>query len=101
MPYGPHSSRTTPLPENWRSEIRPRILKRDDYICVWVTNGIRCQERATDVDHIGDPADHRDENLRALCAGHHRKRSSSQGGRAAQEKRIPRKRAPERHPGLI
>jgi hypothetical protein len=100
MPYGRQSARTVPLPKGWGA-IRKRVLNRDGYTCTWVTDGIRCQERATDVDHIGDSADHRDENLRSLCGPHHRTRSAAQGGRAAQAKRIPRKRRQEPHPGLL
>ena len=99
MAYGPRSARTAPLPKGWTA-IRRRILKRDGYTCTWMTYGARCTQAATDVDHIGDPDNHSDDNLRSLCAPHHRARSSSQGGRAAQAKRIPRKRPAEAHPGL-
>lgn len=101
MPYGKTSARTTPLPPNWQSQIRPRILARDNRACTWLTNGVRCNQPATDVDHIGDPADHSDANLRALCSPHHRRRSASQGGTAAAAKRLPRTRPTEAHPGLI
>ncbi len=100
MAYGPRSARTAPLPKNW-PDIRKRILRRDGYTCTWTTDGGRCTQAATDVDHTGDPNDHRDEMLRSLCAPHHRKRSAAQGGQAAQAKRIPRKRPSERHPGLL
>lgn len=100
MPYGSRSARTVPLPKNWQA-IRRRILQRDGHQCTWVTDGIRCIEPATDVDHIGDPSQHEDENLRSLCPGHHRRRSSSQGGKAWQAKRKPRQRPAEQHPGLI
>lgn len=101
MPYGPHSARTSPLPKGWQSTIRPGILKRDGHACTWMDGGIRCNQPATDVDHIGDPTDHSDANLRSLCGPHHRRRSSSQGGAAAAAKRIPRTRPSEKHPGLI
>lgn len=100
MPYGPHSARTVPLPKDW-PRIRVRILKRDGYACTWIDNGARCNEHATDVDHIGDPSDHDEANLRSLCGPHHRRRSGSQGGTASAAKRIPRKRRAEPHPGLI
>lgn len=100
MPYGNRSARTAPLPPDWPN-IRRRILQRDGHQCTWLTNGIRCCEPATDVDHIGDPSLHADENLRSLCRGHHRRRSSSQGGKAWQAKRKPKTRPIERHPGLI
>lgn len=100
MPYGPQSARSVPLPKGW-GVIRKRILKRDGFVCTWLDNGVRCCAPATDVDHIGDPDDHRDEVLRSLCSPHHRTRSSAQGGRAAQAKRIPRKRRQEAHPGFL
>lgn len=103
MPYGPGSARTTPLPANWRSEIRPRILARDHHACQWKIsfNGQVCGAPATDVDHIGNPEDHGDENLRALCGPHHRRRSSSQGGYAKHAKTAPRRRPGKQHPGLL
>lgn len=102
MPYGQRSARTVPLPKGW-AKIRARILKRDGYACVEPisVDGTLCGRPATDVDHIGDPADHSDRNLRALCAGHHKVRSSRQGGLAAATRRPPRHRPPERHPGLL
>ncbi|TMS00177.1 HNH endonuclease [Nonomuraea basaltis] len=100
MPYGPTSARTVPLPKGW-GVIRKRILKRDGFVCTWIDGGMRCSVPATDVDHIGDPADHSEANLRSLCQPHHRRRSSAQGGRAAQAKKIPRKRRQEAHPGLL
>jgi 5-methylcytosine-specific restriction enzyme A len=100
MPYGSRSARTVPLPSDWPA-IRRRILARDGHQCTWTTDGIRCIAVATDVDHIGDPNDHSDDNLRSLCGSHHRRRSSSQGARAWHAKRKPRQRPVEQHPGLI
>ena len=100
MAYGPRSARTVPLPKNWPA-LRRQTLKRDGYACTWMDNGARCGQPATDVDHVGDPADHSPDNLRSLCSPHHRKRSARQGGQAAQAKRIPRKRPAEAHPGLL
>src|SRR5690606_31657492 len=101
MAWGSRSSRTVPLPKNWPA-LRRKVLKRDGYTCTWINhNGVRCDQPATDVDHIGDPADHSLDNLRALCSPHHSKRTAHQGGKAAHAKRIPRKRPPEPHPGLI
>lgn len=100
MAYGPRSARTVQLPKNWPS-LRRLVFKRDGYACTWTDHGARCGQPATDVDHIGDPSDHDLANLRALCSPHHRRRSASQGGRAAQAKRIPRRRPSEPHPGLI
>lgn len=97
------SWRTQPKPQGWGA-IRRRILKRDNFECQMPTPLGVCSERATDVDHIipaSQGGSDADENLRALCGPHHRVKSSSEGGRAAQAKRIPRKRRQEPHPGLL
>lgn len=99
MPYGQHSARSVPLPPDWPA-IRARILTRDGHACQWHTNGYLCLAPANEVDHIGDPRDHSDRNLRALCAPHHRRRSAQQGGQAAAARRKPRNRPTEPHPGL-
>jgi 5-methylcytosine-specific restriction protein A len=103
MPYGSRSARMVPLPPNWATEIRPAVLERDG-ACQWKIShdGTLCgSTRDLEVDHIGDPAIHDLANLRALCRPHHRARSSQQGGRAAAARRAPRRRQPERHPGLV
>lgn len=87
------STRKARLPENW-SYLRGLVLDRD---------GGRCTEPgcgwpATDVDHIVPGDDHSLGNLRSLCAGHHRRKSSSEGGRARAARG---RRAVEPHPGLI
>jgi 5-methylcytosine-specific restriction protein A len=90
--------RTTPLPPNWQSDIRPRILTRDP----------RCQLRthcwsapSTEVDHIGDPNDHTDNNLRGVCTTCHGHRTGQQGNAAMQAKRPTARRTPPRHPGIL
>lgn len=93
------SNRRAQLPPDWASRIRPMVLERDGQQCAIYDDGVRCTYRATDVDHIGDKNDHSPQNLRAICDWHHKKRSSAQGNAA--RKRIPEKRRPEPHPGLI
>lgn len=106
MPRSRRSSRVTPLPKNWATEIRPRILARDDHSCQWPVDddGPICGQYAYRVDHrtaahLGGKDD--DANLWALCDRHTRKKDSAEGGRAAQAKRIPRNRPAEPHPGII
>ncbi|WTW96166.1 HNH endonuclease [Streptomycetaceae bacterium NBC_01309] len=99
MPWD-STQRRDELPPNWRREIVPRIKKRDRGVCQWPNDrGGICGREGTDVDHIGDPQVHADENLRLLCQWHHRKRTSAQGNAA--RTRITQRRPPERHPGLI
>lgn len=102
MPNWSGSTRAARLPSNWRYVIRPRILKRDGYKCQWVRNdtGLPCGLEANQVDHIHAGDDHRDSNLQALCAWHHKVKSSSEGGSAA-AKKLAAQRATKRHPGLI
>lgn len=85
------------LPADW-ARIRRRVLERDGHRCTWVTDGQRCSERATDVDHIGDRDDHDDDNLAGLCSWHHDRKSSAQGN-AARVRRTER-HPTEPHPGL-
>ena len=97
---GPNSWRTTPRPRGWK-KIRARIFKRDGYQCTWIENGVRCPAAGTDCDHIDDPEDHSDANLRTLCGPHHRRRTGVQANQARWVQRKPRERPAERHPGLI
>lgn len=101
MPGWEGSTRKGRLPANWYA-IRKRILARDQFRCTHVENGQRCNLPATDVDHIVAGDNHLDSNLRALCKGHHHKKSSSEGGKAP--RRTSRKysvtRPAEKHPGI-
>lgn len=98
------SNRKATLPDGWDHAIRPRILKRDGYRCtaIRIDTERRCNEPATDVDHIvpsfeggGDD----DSNLASLCSHHHKAKSSAEGGRAAAARRKAARR--RRHPGLM
>lgn len=110
----PGSWRTAPLPHDWPAT-RTRIKQRDGQHCTWIytqpdgghplmpgasTHPDRCTWRAKDVDHIGDPADHSDANLRALCSWHHKRRTARQAN-AAKVSIPTQKRPPEKHPGLL
>lgn len=64
-----NSDRKHQLPPDW-PRIRKRILNRDRHRCQ--INGPTCTQRATDVDHINNPADHSDSNLQAACPNCHR-----------------------------
>jgi 5-methylcytosine-specific restriction protein A len=79
-------------------------LSRDDAspavepaLCEWVTEGVRCTERATDVDHIRPGNNNNINTPRLLCAWHLQRR---QEGNAAR-KRVTATSTQETHPGLI
>jgi 5-methylcytosine-specific restriction enzyme A len=107
MPYGHRSARTQPLPDNWDTEIRPRILARDNQSCQWPASngsGQTCGQAAPNVDHktpVHLGGTDNDDNLWCLCNPHERAKTAAEGGRAAQARRIPRQRPTEPHPGLI
>jgi 5-methylcytosine-specific restriction protein A len=97
MTWGDEKGRD--LPPNWESEIVPAIKKRDNGQCRWrLPSGKRCPRRGTDVDHIGDPDDHRLIKLRLLCAFHHGKRTAKQGFQARMERKQKKFRRGEDHP---
>lgn len=103
MPNWEGSDRRSRLPADW-PRIRARVLKRDGHRCTHHDNGIRCTERATDVDHVRRGDDHSEHNLRSLCGSHHAVKSSREGAeaRAAKRRAIDKRfRRVEKHPGLL
>lgn len=108
---GTPGRRRAQLDSEWYTRTRKRILRRDGYRCKYglVQEGPEvsfrygsCPVRANQVDHIQGHED-RDDNLRSLCEGHHRIRTSWQGGVASQRaykaRQALRYREPEPHPG--
>ncbi len=96
------SDRRATLPRGWEAT-RRRILKRDGGRCTVIRFDTeqRCNEPATDVDHIVPHSmggGEEDSNLASCCSFHHARKSSSEGGTAASRKRAAKKR---RHPGLL
>ena len=88
--------RTSPLPKGW-AKIRLRILRRDPH-CTLRTH---CWGSASnEVDHIADPSDHSDANLRGVCSTCHAHRTGQQGAAAANANRPSRLRPAPQHPGL-
>ena len=100
------SRRSVPLPRGW-AKIRAHVLERDRYRCMWgmldgETDGLLlCSNRATEVDHIGDPGNHHYYNLRSLCRMHHTRRTSAQANTARWSRVGSKKRATPKHPGLV
>jgi 5-methylcytosine-specific restriction endonuclease McrA len=91
-----NSDRRARLPKDWHTR-RQRVLRRDGYRCKVLKEGRRCTNPARDVDHVVRGDDHSESNLRAICVGCHKAKSSAEGV-AAQPRR---KRPPEAHPGLL
>lgn len=104
MPNWAGSDRRSRLPDNW-AVLRLRILRRDGHRCTAEDlDGVRCPERATDVDHVRPGDDHRDTNLTSLCSHHHAVKSSREGAQALAAKK--RRNAAkfdrrETHPALL
>lgn len=93
-----NSGRKAQLPKNWKL-IRQQVLLRDGYRCTEHDHlDFRCQQVATDVDHITSPNDHRPQNLRSLCKQHHLRKSSAEGNSA--KKRFSKRHPGEPNPGL-
>ncbi|KPC89936.1 HNH endonuclease [Streptomyces sp. NRRL F-6602] len=94
------STRRQRLPKDWPAR-RRRVLRRDGHRCVELySDGRRCTQPATDVDHIVPGDDHRMENLRALCSWHHARKSAHEGGTAAARTRVSTARPRPSHPAL-
>lgn len=115
-PRPPGSSwRSAPLPRNWRA-LRTEVLRRDEGRCTWFpgseptgldyrecySNPYRCTDRATDVDHILSPTDHRIEWMRSLCKRHHDAKAATPPGRKNRTTRRSGHNMFElRHPGEL
>lgn len=97
MAWSSESGRTTPLPADWPT-LRRAALDRDGHRCTWVEHGQRCAAPATDVDHTGDPDDHRLAMLRSLCSPHHDARTAGQGVAERARLRALRRRPATAHP---
>jgi 5-methylcytosine-specific restriction protein A len=94
------STRKSTLPADW-DRLRRAVFARDGHRCVIIEDGLRCPEKATDCDHIGDRDLHTLENLRSLCHDHHLQRSSQQGNAAQAAMRALRRLPEEPQPGII
>lgn len=77
------------------------MLERDGHACQFPEHGEICGRPANQVDHIVPNDDDSITNLRALCAWHHLRKSSSEGGQASASARGNRRRPDGPHPGLL
>ncbi len=104
MPNWSNSNRREELPAGW-DKLRRRVLIRDGHRCTHVNDyGKRCEEVGDEVDHIVAGKNDSESNLRAICGFHHQRKSSAEGGAAAQaiRKRNAKKfDRTEQHPGTI
>lgn len=87
-----NSTRKARLPANWK-RLRARVLRRDHHTCT------RCPHRdpttrTLEVDHIVPGDDHSIGNLQTLCVDCHKRKT-------IEERRQPRNRPRERHPGML
>lgn len=94
------SDRRSRLPSNWGILVR-EVWKRDGGRCRWtLRSGKRCPRReGLEVDHRRNNDDHSLSNLWLLCPHHHAKKTAGEAWRGKQKKR-PKPRPPEAHPGL-
>lgn len=86
------SDRRKRLPSGW-DRIRRAVLERDP------TCKICGQRSSTQVDHIKPKTDDHS-HLQGVCYPCHKRKSSSEGGKASAAVRQSRTRPPEQHPGL-
>lgn len=98
MPWAT-SRRRAQLPRDWPA-IRRRILQRDGHQCRWTTNGQRCPQPATDVDHRRDPDSHADADLWSLCADHHKAKTARESADARRAILAKARHPAEQHPGF-
>jgi 5-methylcytosine-specific restriction protein A len=95
-----NSDRRSRLPGNWQT-LRLRVLRRDHYLCqARDEHGLKCGERARDVDHIVAGDNHSMSNLQALCPACHQRKTIDESREAREAKRA-RMDYREPHPGLI
>ena len=95
------SDRKSRLPSNWTA-LRNLVLNRCGGRCeVIKSNGKRCWDKATDVDHIKRGDNHDPSNLQGICTWHHRRKTARESAEIRAEMNAILTRPPEKHPGLI
>lgn len=85
------------MPPGW-SKTRAAVLRRDRYECqarTW-----KCTGRAQEVDHRGDPNDHRLTMLQSVCKACHQVLGGQRSAAKRKAKGRTRARPPERHPSI-
>jgi len=94
------SDRRARLPADWNQRVA-QVKKRDGNQCTWrLPSGARCPRPGRDVDHRVNDDNHSLRNLQLLCPTHHERKTSREAW-AGKARKKPKKRAPERQPGLL
>lgn len=95
-----NSDRRSRLPKDWPQRVRD-VKKRAGGRCEWhlPVSGKRCPRKGTDVDHKQNDDNHDLRNLQLLCPAHHQRKTVREAWRGKQ-RRKPRPKPQERHPGL-
>lgn len=85
------------MPPGW-AKIRAAVLKRDRGVCQAKT--WKCTGKAQEVDHRGDPNDHRLSQLQAVCKPCHQVIGGQRSAAKRKANNARRLRPPEAHPSL-
>ena len=94
------SNRQASLPDNWK-KVRGRRLIMDSYLCQ--INGRGCTDKATEVDHMNGPNDHRLTSLQSVCETCHKGKTNRESHvqKAAKRAEIEsRFKRDDGHPGM-
>lgn len=93
------SDRRDRLPDDWAIR-RVRVLRRDGYRCrATDSQGVRCDVRGNQVDHIERGDNHDLDNLQTLCEWHHKQKTAAEAAEVRKAKGYPtQRRTAEEHP---
>lgn len=96
------SDRRSRLPSDWKQRVA-KVWERDKGRCTWKLprTGARCPRPGADVDHVKNDDNHELWNLRLLCRHHHNQKTQREARFGRSQRRKPRKRREERHPGEV
>lgn len=94
------SDRKSRLPVDWE-RLRQVVLKRCGFRCEWFEDSYRCNNAATDVDHIISGDNHALENLQGLCNPHHLTKTGREAQAVQQQRKALARLPEEQQPGII
>jgi 5-methylcytosine-specific restriction endonuclease McrA len=95
------SDRASRLPPDWKQRVA-KVWERDKGRCTWKLpkSGQRCPRKGAEVDHIRNDDNHELRNLRLLCKHHHDQKTQREAW-FGKQRRKPKKRPEEPHPGRL